>query len=172
MRESSRESAPPSAPDDRKVLEFRRLQGVVDALRGPGGCPWDKDQKLRDMGRYLEEETAAVMDALEQGRGEPTKEVCEELGDLLMNVLLAAKIAEDEGRFGFADVAATITDKLVRRHPHVFGDVQVSGVEDVLRNWNAIKAAEKDPASSPVEAPSRLDGVPRSLSPLEQAHEV
>jgi len=120
------------------------------------------------MKRYLLEETCEAVDAIEEARGKPADNVCEELGDVLMNVVLASRIAEDEGGFDVADVASGISEKLVRRHPHVFGDRRVDGVDEVLTNWNAIKEQEKDAAI----AASRLDGVPRSLPALERADQI
>jgi MazG family protein len=124
------------------------------------------------MGRYLLEEVSEAVDAIHDADGRPEATVREELGDVLMNVVLAARIAEDEGGFDLGDVAKEITEKLIRRHPHVFGDRAVNGVEDVLKNWNEIKEEEKrgDPEES--EAGSRLDGVPRSLPVLERAHQL
>ncbi|MBI4602005.1 MAG: nucleoside triphosphate pyrophosphohydrolase [Planctomycetes bacterium] len=163
---------------EEKVAALQRLQEIVDVLRGPNGCPWDRAQTLTHMSRYVEEEAFEVVDALEGSGGKPTPQLCEELGDLLMNVLLAAKISEDEGAFSIADVARGIAEKLVRRHPHVFADRPVSGVDEVLTNWNAIKAAEKAVTGGAAAGgtagrpPSRLDGVPRSLPPLERAYEL
>lgn len=180
---------------DEKLAALKRLLEIVDILRGPKGCPWDRAQKMENMGRYFLEEAGEVVDAIEDGVTEGTtgekaslspgkksngplsqrasQRVCEELGDLLMNILLAAKIAEDDGAFSAADVAAGIAEKLVRRHPHVFGKTVVSGVDEVLVNWNAIKEEEKKalPGASSLPA-SRLDGVPRALPPLERAFEL
>jgi tetrapyrrole methylase family protein/MazG family protein len=173
-----------------KLAALKRLLEIVDILRGPEGCPWDKAQKMENMGRYLLEEASEVVDALEDAipalepppariagsnppPGKPLERVSEELGDLLMNILLLAKISEDGGGFDVADVANGIARKLVRRHPHVFGTTRVKGVDEVLANWNAIKEEEKKAASGPL-APraSRLDGVPRALPPLQRAFEL
>jgi MazG family protein len=155
---------------DPRLTALERLVTIVDTLRGPGGCPWDRAQKLGNMARYIEEEASEVVDAIEDSAGAPATSVCEELGDLLMNVVLAARIAADEGGFTLGEVAERIADKLVRRHPHVFGSGSAATVDDVLANWNAIKAAERSSlAASP---PSRLDGVPRSLPALERAYEL
>ena len=177
---------------DEKLAALKRLLEIVDILRGPAGCPWDKAQKMENMGRYLLEEASEVVDAIEDtlptdatdlpGDKTPAaklssvksrERVGEELGDLLMNIFLLAKIAEDEGGFNIAHVADGIARKLVRRHPHVFGTTVVKGVDDVLANWNAIKEEEKKAASGPSSPqPSRLDGVPRALPPLERALEL
>jgi MazG family protein len=155
----------------RKSEAFERLEEVVERLRGPGGCPWDREQTLADMGRYLQEEASEVQDALDEADGRPTGEVCEELGDLLMNILLAARIAEEAGAFSFIDVADGIRAKLIRRHPHVFGDAVASSVADVLKRWNEIKAAESE-GTAGSRSLSRLEKVPRSLPPLARAHKL
>ncbi len=170
-----------------KIAAIMRLKEIIDVLRGPQGCPWDRAQTLSDMGRYVLEESSEVADAIDVAGGGPAPAVCEELGDLLMNVFLAAKIAEDSGSFSIAEVADGISEKLVRRHPHVFGNATVNGVDEVLTRWDAIKAKEKETAasvkakttakdgaatSSRPAAPSRLDGVPRSLPPLERSYEI
>ncbi|MGQ9591574.1 MAG: nucleoside triphosphate pyrophosphohydrolase [Planctomycetota bacterium] len=156
---------------DRKLEALRKILEIIDRLRGPGGCPWDRSRKLEDMGRYLTEEVAEAVDAIEDGGGAPTARVCEELGDVLMNLLLAARIAEDEGGFDAADVANRIAEKLVRRHPHVFGAAHADGVEDVVSNWETIKNEEASEDGSPPRK-SRLDSVPRNLPLLERAREI
>ena len=117
------------------------------------------------------EEVAEATDAIEDSAGRPTRQVSEELGDVLMNVFLSAKIAEDEGGFDISEVARGISEKLIRRHPHVFGDRSVKGVDEVLHNWRAIKEQEKNREHG-ARPPSRLDCVPRSLPCLERAHEI
>ena len=161
-----------------KSRAFERLQEVVEVLRGPDGCPWDRAQTLPDMSRYLLEEACEAVDAIAESHGKATPAVKEELGDVLMNVLLAARIAEDDGAFDIAGVADGIREKLIRRHPHVFADAggarkEVSGVGEVLVNWNAIKEEEKKGTEPSAERPaSRLDGVPRSLPALERSFEI
>jgi len=161
---------------DRTTRALAELRDVVAALRAPGGCPWDQEQKLSDMGRYILEESCEVQDAITDSNGAASAEVCEELGDVLMNIFLASVIAEEKDDFTLADVADGIREKLIRRHPHVFGDTKVESTEQVLSNWNAIKAQEKrdsgkDDASEDRPA-SRLDGIPRSLPPLAAAFEA
>lgn len=156
---------------ERKLAALRKTIEVIDRLRGPGGCPWDRSRKLEDMGRYLMEEVAEAIDAIEDAGGAPTARVCEELGDVLMNLLLAARIAEDAGAFDAADVANGIAEKLVRRHPHVFGAGRVEGVDDVVSTWDAIKKEEASEEGSPPPK-SRLDSVPRNLPLLERAREI
>jgi tetrapyrrole methylase family protein/MazG family protein len=140
-------------------------------LRGPDGCPWDRKQTLRDIGRFILEEACEVSDAIAAADGEPDGNVCEELGDLLMTSLLAAQIAEEKGAFSIDDVSREICEKLVRRHPHVFGSKKVSKSEEVLDLWEKIKSEEK--GGSEKSAPeSRLANIPRSLPPLARAFKI
>jgi MazG family protein len=136
---------------DHAARAFRDFVAVVEALRTPvTGCPWDLEQDHASLRRYLVEETQEVLDAINQG---DDRSLQEELGDLLLQVVLHAQLAADRGAFAITDVVQSITDKMVRRHPHVFGSVKVSGVEDVKRNWEQIKAAEKRGAGVPLRAP-------------------
>lgn len=153
---------------DPRVHQLARLLEIVETLRGPGGCPWDREQTLGDMPKNLLEETCEVVDAIEEGSGRPNAAVREELGDLLMNIFLAAQICQDEGAFSLEQITAEICDKLVRRHPHVFGDAKADDVEQVLERWNAIKQQERLAKRAAAPA-SRLDRIPRSLPPLERA---
>ncbi len=151
---------------DPRVVAFERLVAVIDRLRGEGGCPWDRDQDLESIAPLVLEEAYEVCDALIGGdRGA----VADELGDLMMNVVLAARVAEDAGDFHLGDVSDRITDKLVRRHPHVFGDVKVEGVAGVLKNWEEIKRDER--AASAADA-SALAGVPAALPALLRAERM
>ena len=156
---------------DPKLAALERLIEIVETLRGPNGCPWDRAQTLTKMPRYLIEESAEVADAIELAGGEPSEAVCEELGDVLMNVLLAARIAEERSAFSIGDVSERICKKLVRRHPHVFGDDRIDDVEGVLERWNEIKATEKASAGDR-GAESRLAKVPRGLPPLLRAEQL
>jgi tetrapyrrole methylase family protein / MazG family protein len=145
------------------VRSFEGLRAVIAQLRSPdGGCPWDLEQTHETLKRFLLEEAYEALDALDAG--EPHK-MAEELGDLLMQVLLQAQVAEDGDEFAIEDVIASITAKLVRRHPHVFGEVQVEGAADVVRNWEALKKEERG------EAPL-LDAVPKAMPALAQAQSV
>lgn len=158
----------------KRTAALEKLVGIIDRLRAPDGCPWDRAQTLRDMARYLLEEVAEAVDAIDHADGKATPQVCEELGDVLMNVLLSSRIAQDEGAFDAGDVAEGIAEKLVRRHPHVFesavfGKTSVESVDEVLTNWNAIKDAERKGKTDSSESTSRLDKVPRSLPVLERA---
>lgn len=142
-----------------------RLLEIMRILRGPGGCPWDHKQTLQTLKDHLVEESHEVLDAIDEG---DRSKLCEELGDLLLQVVFQAQICSEEGAFTFDDVARTIGDKLIRRHPHVFGTVRAENADEVLKNWEAIKRAERGD-----EAPrSTLAGIPRSLPALRRAHLV
>ncbi len=134
------------------------LVHVVDRLLGPGGCPWDREQTHETLRKYLVEETYETIDAIDAGDLEALRE---ELGDLILQPVLHAGIRRAAGGWGIDEVARGIVEKLVRRHPHVFGDVAVSGTDDVLRNWEAIKKTEGKA--------SVLEGVPRSMPALARA---
>lgn len=151
------------------------LRAVLSALRKPGtGCPWDLEQDHRSLARYLREETAEVLDALaalEPGDPERERHLCEELGDLWLQIAFHAQVAQERGAWDLHAVEAMVVEKLVRRHPHVFGDVAVEGADEVLVNWAAIKAGEK--AERGQAGPDRLlDGMPAALSPLDEALEI
>ena len=119
---------------------FRELVAIMARLRAPDGCPWDREQTLADLSRYIREEADEVVESIEGGDGAA---IAEELGDLLFNIIHAARIGEEEGRFDLGQVLAGIRDKIIRRHPHVFGDAEAQTTEDVLRHWNRVKAEEK-----------------------------
>src|SRR5438105_10651269 len=138
-----------------------RLLGIMDRLRDPGGCPWDREQTLRSLTPYLLEEAHEVIEAIEAGDAAHHRE---ELGDLLFQVVFQSRIAREEGKFDFAGVCDAIADKLTRRHPHVFGEVTVSGSREVVKNWERIKADErKEKGQAPRSA---IGGVPVSLPAL------
>jgi len=142
-----------------------RLLEIMRQLRGPGGCPWDREQTLDSLKSNLIEETYEVIDAIESGDRD---ELRGELGDLLLQVVFQAQICDEAGQFNFDDVVNGISDKLVRRHPHVFGDVKADTSGEVLRNWEKIKKTEKD-----AETPrSLVEGIPRHLPALAKAHLV
>ncbi len=142
---------------------FRRLVEVMERLRGPGGCPWDQEQDHRSLRRYMLEEAYEAVEAIEGG---DMSELCEELGDVLLQVVFHAQMAGERGDFAMADVVHGITEKLLRRHPHVFGNVAVRGSGDVVRNWEAIKAQEKGSRPRPE---SILEGVGHALPALMRA---
>ncbi|MBO0707519.1 MAG: MazG family protein, partial [Candidatus Dormibacteraeota bacterium] len=135
---------------------------IVRRLRAPDGCPWDREQTHQSLRPYLLEETYEVLETLD--RGDDDEHLREELGDLLLQVAMHAAIAEEEGRFTAADVSEGEAAKMVSRHPHVFGDVQVSGADEVLRNWEARKAA--DAAANGKADQLVLDRVPSTLPAL------
>ena len=144
-----------------------RLLRIMDRLRDPGGCPWDREQTLRSLTPYLLEEAHEVIEAIEAGDAQHHKE---ELGDLLFQVVFQARIAREEGKFDFAEVCDSISDKLTRRHPHVFGDVSVSGSREVVKNWERIKADERKAKG---DAPrSAIGGVPGGLPALVRAERL
>ena len=147
------------------VLEaLQRLIDVVAQLRSPDGCPWDRAQTLETLTPYVIEEAYEVVDAIKSG---DQKAIAEELGDLLLQVILQAQIASEEGQFSLTEVAQGITEKLTRRHPHVFGDVSVQNVEEVLYQWEQIKAAEKGETPAEEQLLSRkLRRYARTLPPL------
>jgi len=144
------------------------LQDTIARLRAPDGCPWDREQTHQSLRANLLEESYEVLASLD---AEDEDKLCEELGDLLMQIAMHVQIATEEGVFQFADVISGIDAKLKRRHPHVFGDLAVGSTTDVLRNWEAIKAAERSRSHQDKE-PSRLDGVPATLPSLARAQAI
>jgi MazG family protein len=150
---------------DEGARAFREFVSIIKALRTPGtGCPWDLEQDHRTLRPYVIEETYEVVDAIDAG---DDKALREELGDLLLQVVLHAQVAADRAAFSIEDVIRGIAEKMVRRHPHVFGSVQVKGSDDVVRNWEQLKAAEKGEA-----VVSALDRVPESLPALLRAQRL
>ncbi len=148
------------------ILEaLQNLVKVVAKLRSPdGGCPWDLEQTPQTLIPYVIEEAYEVVEAI---RSEDKRAIAEELGDLLLQVVLQAQIASEYGHFNLAEVAQGIADKLIRRHPHVFGDLEVASVDEVHQNWEKIKAAEKGETTAQSQLLSRfLDRKTRSLPPL------
>ena len=156
----------PLTPPVNVEMKFRELLEIIVKLRSPDGCPWDRAQTKEDIGRYLIEEAYEVLEALE---GSLPENVQEELGDLLFQILFLARMAEDAGEFKMVDVLEGITAKMIRRHPHVFGDVKVDGVGEVRTNWERIKreVEHKGQKESPL-----CDGIPRSLSTLAKAQRI
>ncbi|MDR1650807.1 MAG: nucleoside triphosphate pyrophosphohydrolase [Synergistaceae bacterium] len=142
---------------------FEELVGIMRRLRGEGGCPWDAEQTLESLRRYILEEANELTEAI--GEGDP-RGIGEECGDLLLQVVFAAQIASESGLFDIEDVCRIICGKLVRRHPHVFGDVTVRGSSDVSRNWERIKAEERRGRN---DDSSAMAGIPRGLPALLRA---
>ena len=122
------------------LQELKRLLQIMAKLRSDNGCPWDREQTLDSLKPYLLEECEEVVEALDKDDMDGLQE---ELGDLLLQIVFQSQIAREDGLFSFNDVVRGICDKLIRRHPHVFGDVSVEDSEEVIRNWEAIKAEEK-----------------------------
>jgi len=160
--------ADPNPPDplDRSADPFRRLVAIMARLRGEGGCPWDREQTHESLVPYLIEESYEVKETIDQRDFEHLRE---ELGDLLLQIVFHAQLATEAGRFDIHDVAQGICTKLIGRHPHVFGDVEVASSAEVLQNWEQIKLDEKRGRD---EKPSRLSGVPKHLPALLRAHRV
>jgi tetrapyrrole methylase family protein/MazG family protein len=144
---------------------FESFQETIAHLRAPDGCPWDREQTHQSLRPYLLEETYEVLEAIDADDAHALRE---ELGDLLLQVVLQTQVATDAEAFRMPDVIASINEKIIRRHPHVFGDVSVAGVEDVKRNWEAIKQAEQAGDVKPARE-SALDGVAKGLPALAQA---
>jgi tetrapyrrole methylase family protein/MazG family protein len=151
------------------------FQETVAYLRAPDGCPWDREQTHQSLRPYLLEESHEVLAALD---AESPEALAEELGDLLLQIALHAQIATEAGEFQMADIIARIDAKIRRRHPHVFGNVVVNGVEEVLTNWEAIKQAERaahadgGAQGEKASAGSTLDGVPPSMPALARAQTI
>ncbi|HVN52723.1 MAG TPA: nucleoside triphosphate pyrophosphohydrolase [Anaerolineaceae bacterium] len=157
---------PPLGPD----TSFEAFQEVIAHLRAPNGCPWDREQTHTSLRQHLLEETYEALAALDQ-LDYPA--MVEEFGDLLLQIVLHAQIATEEGNFRMADILQGIHRKIVRRHPHVFGDFQVAGVSGVLANWEKLKAAERVAnGKDGQKVKGLLDGVPLALPALTQAQEI
>ncbi len=151
-----------------KENPYKGFQGLLDimkALRGPGGCPWDREQSKETLKPFVIEEAYEVIEAIDSGN---VNDIKEELGDLLLQVVFLAQLAEETGEFKMDDVIQGISDKLVRRHPHVFAGETKETAEEVLKKWESIKIDErKEKASSSV-----LEGVPKQMPALLRAHRI
>ncbi|MFC1629251.1 nucleoside triphosphate pyrophosphohydrolase [Gemmatimonadota bacterium] len=154
----------PTDPDTLPTDPLKRLESIMAILRGPDGCPWDREQDHRTLRTYLLEETYEVLDLLDSPGEIDDEELVEELGDLLLQVVFHAQIASERDAFDLDRVAQRISSKLIYRHPHVFASTEVSGTGEVLRNWEKLKQAEGKE--------SALDGVPVSLPALLRAHRI
>lgn len=149
--------------------QLKELDKIIEILRGENGCPWDRKQTPEKMVYYLVEEAHELMQAIEKG---DINEIREELGDVLFQVLFIAKIFQEQRRFDIDASAAHATDKMVRRHPHVFGDAAVADTEEVRNQWHRIKQREKAEKSGETAVESVLDSIPASLPPLMRAYRV
>lgn len=157
---------PPQTPDAMADL----LQVARDLRDKNGGCPWDLEQTHATLAKHLLEESSELIEVIEKGISHNTDaEFKEELGDVLFQVVIHSQLAAEDNRFTFADVARYIADKLISRHPHVYGDVMAANSSDVLRNWEAIKAREREKKQARV---SYLDGVPKTLPALQRAERL
>lgn len=152
----------PLALDEQRGEQFQALVELMRRLLAPDGCPWDREQSIESLSKYVLEEACEVIDAIDSG---DRNELMEELGDLALQVVFISELARAEGAFGPDDVARGIVAKLVRRHPHVFGSENVEDSDEVIKNWNAIKRREK--AKRPL-----LEDIPRALPSLAGAQKV
>ena len=151
----------PSSEEGRRLLD---LVKVMARLRGPGGCPWDREQTHETLARHLLEESHELLEAIDGGDSDAIRD---ELGDVLLQVVFHAQMASEDGRWDVDDVARGLVEKLVHRHPHVFGDVEVSGSDEVLKNWEKLKAEEGSKPRSAVD-----EDIPVTLPALARAAKV
>ncbi|NRG44522.1 nucleoside triphosphate pyrophosphohydrolase [Bacillus sp. CRN 9] len=152
---------PPVSDEALLNKSFNKLREIIAVLRGPNGCPWDKKQTHESLKKYLIEEAYELIEAIDE---DDIDHIIEELGDVLLQVLLHAQIGEDEGFFSIEDIIQGLSEKMIRRHPHVFGEVEAENVDEVLQNWQSIKAEEKEEKPA-----SLLDGIPASYPQLLKA---
>jgi MazG family protein len=151
--------------------DFEGLAAIMDRLREPDGCPWDREQTWQTLRRFLLEECYEVADALD--RADPD-DLREELGDLLFQIVFLSRLAKEEGHFTVGDVVRGIAEKMVRRHPHVFGDDRAETSDQVLRRWEEIKRLEREPVpeGGGKDRGSILDGIPRALPAMMKAQQM
>jgi MazG family protein len=155
--------------------KFERVKSIMARLRAPGGCPWDREQTFDSIKRYTLEETYEVLEAIDN---RDWKELTSELGDLLLQVLFYAEMAEEQGSFTIDDVLDSLSNKLIHRHPHVFGDTKADDSAQVLKNWEALKAEEKRKSlqisCNTLQAmpPLLLEGVSSKMPALQEAHKI
>ncbi|TAL09311.1 MAG: nucleoside triphosphate pyrophosphohydrolase [Nitrospirae bacterium] len=148
---------------------FDQIVAIMARLRGEGGCPWDRKQTRESLKPYLIEEAYEVLETIE---AQDDPKLKEELGDVLLQVLFHAQIGREHRTFTIEDVLETLADKLIRRHPHVFGEAKVDGADEVVHRWEEIKRQEKSDQSGNGDAGSALDGVPKSLPTLLRAYQL
>ncbi len=158
-----------AAEKDTEVHYFDKLVELMDRLRSPDGCPWDREQTRETLKPMLIEEAYEVLEALDSS--EPD-ELCEELGDLLFQVIFHSRIAKERSEFDAYDVCRTVYEKMVNRHPHVFGDLSFESSEELLRNWEDIKAKEKEAAGKSQSKESLLDGMPEGLPTMYRTYQM
>ncbi len=145
------------------LSRFESLVEIIARLRAPDGCPWDKEQTHRTLRANLLSECYEVLEALDE---EDAAALCEELGDLLLQIVLHAQIAKDDKEFEISDVIKSIATKIIRRHPHIFGTKKVRDAEEVMHNWEVLKKEERE------EGTSMLEGVPKDMPALAYAYEI
>jgi len=150
-------------PPPQDLSQFDSLAAIIARLRAPDGCPWDREQTHASLRGNLLSECYEALEALDEG---DAKKLCEELGDLLLQIVLHAQIARDTGEFEIGDVVRGISEKIVRRHPHVFGTATAKDAGEVMHNWEALKRQERD------EGTSMLEGVPKEMPALGYAYEI
>lgn len=150
------------SPMNETLKQFQTLVEIVQKLRGPKGCPWDKEQTQKSLTQYALEETYELIEAIESS---DQKHIQEELGDFLFQVILQAQVAEDEGHFQLLSVIQQLNEKLIRRHPHVFGDAQYANSQEVWKNWDRLKKLENT-------APKPLFNYPKDLPALQAAYKI
>lgn len=152
------------------TTQLQNLIGIVSRLRQPDGCPWDIRQTPQTFKKYIIEEAYELLEAIDTDNADQIKE---ELGDLFFQLIFVNNLYEEKGCFTLDQVLETISAKMIRRHPHVFGDLQVSSEENLRRQWHAIKASEKDGTNENTSAPTnQLRSVPKALPALRRAHRV
>ena len=150
----------------RNTEEFNRLIEIMKRLRAPNGCPWDREQDYLSLRRYILEEAYELIEAIESGEFDA---IVEECGDVLLQVVFVSQIAAERGDFDICDVLNYINSKLVRRHPHVFGNISVNNSDEVLKNWEQIKLGEKKEKHTDI---SVISGVPRALPALLRSYRI
>jgi MazG family protein len=145
---------------------------LIDRLRSADGCPWDREQTYATLAPMLLEEAYEAFEAVDAAREGKPQELCGELGDLLFQIVFYSQVAKERGDFAIEDVTDTVHAKMIRRHPHVFADATAENTADVLRSWEAIKAAEKKASQTEAKEVSLLDGVSTKVPALMEAHQV
>jgi tetrapyrrole methylase family protein/MazG family protein len=149
--------------NEKNKQKFEKLKAIIAELRGPDGCPWDREQTHKTLKPYLIEECYEVLKAIEE---EEDKKLCGEMGDLLLQIMLHAQIADEEGEFTIEDVIESLNEKLIKRHPHVFGDIKVQNSAEVTQNWEVIKQEERG------KEESLLGSVPEKMPALSYSQSI
>jgi tetrapyrrole methylase family protein/MazG family protein len=152
--------------DDRIYQALSGLRSLIKKLRAPDGCPWDRKQKPADIGKYIMEEAYEVIESLETN---DLQAIPEELGDLLFQILFLAEMGEEAGTYSLDQIIAGVSEKMIRRHPHIFGNVKAATVEEVKANWQEIKKKER---SAKRDQEGLFSGIPRSLPALQRAQKI